>query len=139
MVVAMVLTAAAGCGGAATDTPEPYIVSHTISAGDTVRLQLGEAAALAGSAVVIRFSSVEGDSRCPVDVVCVWEGDAHIRLEVRHAGTVRIRADLHTTLQPRSVRYDDLEFHLVDVAPAPTSTRTTPSHEYSIRIVVERT
>jgi hypothetical protein len=133
--MAMVTAAVFGCSSAATDPMEGMAAQHTISAGDTVRLKLGEAAAVAETNVVVRFSSVEEDSRCPIDVLCVWEGDAHVRLDVSH-GRSSSRADLHTALEPKAVQIRGLTIRLIDIAPSRTSTGTVQPGDYSVRLLI---
>ena len=69
-------------------------------------LQVGQSAVLDEPAVVITFTAVTHDSRCPVDVVCVWSGDGVVQLTL-HVGPPDgegpdVVADLHTHLEPRS-------------------------------------
>ena len=54
--------------------------------GDTLTLAYGEAAENAPTRTVIRFDSVLEDSRCPTHVVCVWEGNARIALDLQEPG-----------------------------------------------------
>ncbi|MCO4747665.1 MAG: hypothetical protein KC912_22910 [Proteobacteria bacterium] len=46
--------------------------------------------------VSLQLVSVAQDSRCPVDVVCKWAGDAEIHLIARTGGVHRERVVLHT-------------------------------------------
>jgi hypothetical protein len=43
----------------------------------------GQEAAIRGENLVLRFSEVREDSRCPTQVECVWSGQARIALAVR--------------------------------------------------------
>ncbi|MCI0707590.1 MAG: hypothetical protein L0Y80_08925 [Ignavibacteriae bacterium] len=45
-----------------------------------VLLKEGNSITLEPDNFVLEFSSVEQDSRCPDDVVCVWQGEAEIML-----------------------------------------------------------
>jgi hypothetical protein len=84
----------------------------------------------------ITFTAVSADSRCPVDVVCVWEGDAVAELTVSQpTGAVETR-ELHTS-SPRSTTYDGFQIELVRLEPVPRSTRTIPPESY--RLVVRVT
>jgi hypothetical protein len=78
-----------------------------------------EAAENAPSRTVIRFDSVLGDSRCPIDVVCVWEGNAEIAFELEEPGGMhRFSLNTHagfardTVLAGRAIV-------LIDVLPYP--------------------
>ena len=84
----------------------------------------------------ITFTGVASDSRCPVDVVCVWEGDAVARLELSQpTGAVETR-DLHT-ISPQGVTYGGFQVELVRLDPAPRSTQPIPPDGY--RLVVRVT
>ena len=69
-------------------------------------LAVGQSAVLDEPAVTVTFTAVTGDSRCAIDVICVWAGDAVVQLRL-HVGPPDgdgpdVVADLHTTLEPRS-------------------------------------
>jgi hypothetical protein len=48
------------------------------SPGDTISLAVHETAVRSDGRFAVRLDSVLEDSRCPVDVVCVWEGNARL-------------------------------------------------------------
>src|SRR5690242_20678884 len=50
--------------------------------GAEFSLSLGRTAAVTGTPYRITFNRVTEDSRCPVDVTCVWAGDAKIELTI---------------------------------------------------------
>lgn len=50
-----------------------------LQAGE-VQIELGQTEVLDG--LMIRFDEVIGDSRCPLDVVCIWQGEAHVALTI---------------------------------------------------------
>src|SRR5690606_19890291 len=78
--VMMAALAAAACGGT-TDPVDQGSVFQQVEAGDTIRLRYGQSASLGTGGARIVFRSIEADSRCPINAVCVWQGDAHIRLD----------------------------------------------------------
>src|SRR6478609_2841381 len=55
--------------------------------GQAFALPLGKTAAVKGSDVRLTFKDVRTDSRCPVDVQCVWAGEAKIGLVISGNGT----------------------------------------------------
>ncbi|ROO84559.1 hypothetical protein EDD29_2086 [Actinocorallia herbida] len=58
--------------------------TRTVAAGREFTLAPGSSAALSGASLTIAFTGVSADSRCPVDVDCVWAGDATIHLTTSH-------------------------------------------------------
>jgi hypothetical protein len=75
--------------------PSPGISGVAISLDQPFTLEVGETATL-GDDFSVRFVSVDGDSRCPTDVQCVWEGDAEIALEVATSNAGGAPLALHT-------------------------------------------
>ena len=82
-LAALVLFALGGAGCAAaqeTAPPENARVRPGSTAGDSLRLTLGESAEREGESIT--FGSVVEDSRCPPDAECVWAGRVQVRLAV---------------------------------------------------------
>ena len=138
LVLVMAALAAAGC---ASGTTEPEIIenaSTVVSVGDTVSLRFGEAVTIAQSGLRVQFRNVVGDSRCPIDVVCVWAGDAHVQIAVGNATTTSTY-DLHSTLEPKSVQHESYRFQLVEVGPSRRAEETPRESEYYVKLVITRT
>jgi hypothetical protein len=92
-------------------------------------LAVDETATLQGQSVRIRFVGVTGDSRCPVDAVCVTGGDAIVEITVRSGTGPDVLYELHTgDLQP--VRHGTLTITLERLAPDPFSSQTIPPETY---------
>jgi len=104
-------------------------------------LHVGQSAAFAEPAVVVTFTAVPSDSRCAVDVVCVWTGDAVVRLTL-HVGPPDgegpdIVADLHTDLEPRSAPWGTYyEIRLLALWPAPRA-NPPPTEPYRATLILE--
>lgn len=104
-------------------------------------LELGQSAVLDEPAVTVTFTAVPSDSRCAVDVVCIWAGDAVVRLRL-HVGPPDgdgpdLDADLHTSLEPRSTPWGpNYELRLLALRPAPR-VDPPPSEPYRATLVME--
>jgi hypothetical protein len=59
-------------------------------------LRVGEAVVVFPDGVRISFQEVRNDSRCPIDVQCVWAGDAEVVLQVETSPEDREEVTLHT-------------------------------------------
>ena len=44
--------------------------------------ELAPGQSVQSGALRVTFTQVDGDSRCPADVTCVWEGDARVKIDV---------------------------------------------------------
>jgi hypothetical protein len=134
--LAVVLVAAA-CGGS--DLAPSASVHAQINTPFT--LEIGQSAVLDEPAVVVTFTAVVEDSRCPVDVVCIWEGDAVIRLTL-HPGPPDsdgpdVVADLHLNREPRSTPWG-VYYELRFLALAPEARLDPPPTEpYRATLVLE--
>jgi hypothetical protein len=69
----------------------------------------------------LKFLSVVEDSRCPVGVDCIWEGNVRVRLQVSLS---RINDnseafELNTNLEPQSIRVENYEIKILDLMPSP--------------------
>jgi hypothetical protein len=106
--------------------------------GDTVRIDVRHSASWDAGRFVVTFDTVEADSRCPADAMCVWQGDAaagfHLSADGRRAGTT-----LHTATEPKQVEYAGYELRLVNVEPYPgTYDRSKPAPAPVAVVVVTR-
>jgi hypothetical protein len=133
-VVAAVLTAACS-----TTDPEPIEPSADQNAADvqaalgqTFTLKVGQQARIAGADVTVLFKAVPSDSRCPVDVQCVWAGNARVQLA---AGGQEL--GLNTGEDPRSARLNGHTIELTKLEPDPHSETQIPPANYVATFVVK--
>src|SRR6185503_3906190 len=69
------------CHRGVVDVPATPSVSAEL--GREFEIKVGQSARLTGSATTVTLRAVTEDSRCPIDVVCIWQGNAKTVLEVR--------------------------------------------------------
>jgi hypothetical protein len=100
-------------------------------------LGVGDVAILQGYGVTVRFEGVTSDSRCPIDVTCVWAGDAEASLRLAVNGESDTLVTLHTTLDDRSVVTGGLRLSLVGLSPAPTESAVIDPSSYRLRLRAE--
>ena len=124
--------AMAACGNKVS-TP----AGEKIPLGREFTLAVGESA-LVDDDVRITLKSVTDDSRCPVDVTCVWEGDAKVAVEVI-TPTPRAEHELHTSARfDREVRHGAYRITLVRLDPAPRSSAPPSARDYRATLLVVR-
>lgn len=85
----------------------------------------------------LRFTDVI-DSRCPSDVVCIWEGQVSILVHLQDsAGSLK---QFELTLGPTDAAsarsFGNYSIGLVDVQPYPVSTEQTPHSDYVATMVI---
>lgn len=117
---------------ACTSATEPTV-------GDEFRLDFGESATVPEAELWFHFVDVVHDSRCPLSVQCVWEGDAAVAIEIASSlpGGDSVTDTLHTTLEPRSAALGEYTLHLVQVSPYPRVPGEIPLVRYRITLRLE--
>ncbi|MFQ5537839.1 MAG: hypothetical protein ACE5GJ_10335 [Gemmatimonadota bacterium] len=102
-----------------------------------VTLGLGEAQRVPGTALSVSFVRVAEDSRCPQDVVCVWEGNATVEVGVRAGTGPTFPLQINTSLPPTSVVWNEIRTSLVKLEPTPIAGRPIPPEEYRVTLRLE--
>lgn len=98
-----------------------------------VRLRPGQQTTALGA--LLHFMEVRNDSRCPVDVQCVWAGDAEV---VFTAGPEATSIVLHAHGPGAVKRYNDLKLELISLEPAPRSGVAIEQRDYVATVRLSR-
>ena len=111
--------------------------THTPVPGVPFEVGVGSYA-LVQNDVEINVLTIE-DSRCPADVLCVWQGEAKISINV-----IKDSQDLGnfvmSTLEEKSTqRFNNFTIKLVEVQPYPYSNKEIMLSDYVITLVVSDT
>lgn len=104
---------------------------------DTLDLAMGDCEETIGKMVVCLDSVLE-DSRCPAGAVCVWEGNAGIRLLVTDPDEVMHKIELNTFAAFNAdTILQDIEIKLVEVMPYPQFDQATKQQDYAVRLFLQ--
>jgi hypothetical protein len=133
----LAVAALAACSS--TGAPErgdlsPASTVQTGSRADTLSIRLGQSGFADAGRLELRFDARVGDSRCPATAVCVWAGDAHARVVTRVAGGTAQSAELHSTLDPRTVKVDRYVITMIGMTPYPGTGRDTDTPIVIVRV-----
>jgi hypothetical protein len=109
-------------------------VSHQ-ELGRSFSMKVGESVTV--GELRLTFRSVEGDSRCPTDAVCVWAGDGEIALKIEQGDKAAVAA-LHTTLEPKKTEWEGYTIALVGLTPQREANTGIDSADYRAEILVTR-
>lgn len=105
--------------------------------GEPFVLEVGEVALVDVEGLLVGFTAVTADSRCPTDVECVTAGDASVELWLRRPPSPRETHVLHTDgREGGSAAYDDFEVELLSLQPLPRSDRPVEPGQYRLELVV---
>ena len=110
----------------------------TVDLNERFTLAVGDTATIDAPRVRLQFVEVTGDSRCPIDAICIQGGDAVVRLRAM-AGTTTSTLELHTGDVARaSSVFQGLRVELMELQPYPFSSRTIAQEEYRATLTVTR-
>lgn len=111
-----------------------YVLSykeHLPEIKDTIELSLKDCVDVSNQEFSVCFDSVLSDSRCPIDAVCVWAGEANARFKIVPKNGDSFFTDLKIG-QEATVLGFTVTF--IDLTPFPELNRITKPEEYKARI-----
>lgn len=109
-----------------------------LSNGYMIVLAPGEEAEV--GQLLISFESILGDSRCPIDVVCFWEGDGAILVKAKTLRAKTVQHQLHTHPSfSNEFEYEGYIIALTRLDPQPISDHPIPPDEYRATIRITGT
>jgi hypothetical protein len=116
--------------------------AQTPRLGREFKVRAGRVVTLDGGRLRIRFVQVASDSRCPVDVDCVWAGNAEVRFEVggrlwrdKQTLTLDTNASAQGASEARHGRYT---LKLTGLTPQPRSTGKIAAGRYTATLLVSK-
>ena len=131
----LLAVSAIGCGNpTASDQTRD---SALLPLSQEVVLEHGQDIRLEGSVLRVSFGAVLEDSRCPVDVTCVWEGNAKVEIGIAAGMGPTHALVLNSTLEPRSVVWSGIRVTLLELTPAPHAGIPIPPEDYVVRLWLE--
>jgi hypothetical protein len=129
-IACALLLVASGCAGVQT--------AAIVEPGASFTLAPGETASVKGADVRITFNKVTDDSRCPVDVTCVWAGDARIEITISRNGVADEKRILSITPPKHEATVGNLRIRFVSLAPVPHQADPSPRRNYRAEFVVDQ-
>ena len=116
------------------------VAGQTARVGSEFKVKVGQMVTLNGGSLRVRFARVASDSRCPVDVTCVWAGNAEVLFEVSARGgrgkrTLRLNTNASPE-RPGEGRYGRYTLKLVGLSPQPRSNQKIAEGQYTATLLV---
>lgn len=134
--VASLPLALALLGQACSNNSPPEAPSQPrVPLGQEFELAPGQSARATPDGLVVTFQGVEEDSRCPVDVQCVWEGNALVVVSAERPPVPAATLQLETSAR-REAAYAGYTIRLVGLSPHPRQGETIPRERYRLRLAV---
>ena len=137
--IALLTAALAACSSnSTTGSDAPLQSSQTITQreiGKAFEMKIGDSFTV--NDLKLTFRSVEADSRCPIDAVCVWAGDGEIALKIEQGSQAAVAA-LHTMLEPKKTEWNGYTISLVTLTPVRQANKPVDPKDYRAQILVSR-
>ena len=105
--------------------------------GEEFELAVHQTAQISAENISVTFHEVLEDSRCPVDVTCIWAGLAKVSLQVSVSGQER-ELSLSTSPPDHSTVFENYTFWLIQVRPVPRSDQTMDRSAYVVTVRVDQ-
>jgi hypothetical protein len=94
--------------------------------GTPFALPVSQSVPLEGADLIVRFAEVTADSRCPVEVTCVWAGVATVILALQRDD--RPLGELTLDTLGKTAEAEGLRFTLVELDPPPSVNVQNPDY-----------
>lgn len=122
------------CASPASNVDPPSRSQPSVVVDDTLTLVAGQKASSRDGALELTFVRTESDSRCAKNVVCVWQGDAAVRVRVRSRSGAAVESTIHTALDPKQIEVDQRRITVLEVHPYPGSADPTRPAQIVVRV-----
>lgn len=115
----------------------------SIAYDEAYELSVNTISKTADNRYLIKFDSVMFDSRCPKDVVCVWEGVAGVRFNITDSslGNQLQTVELHTLNSgtwSSHATVNGLKISLLELNPYPLTSSSTNYKKYKATILLTK-
>jgi len=131
-ILAVLLSMAAACGGS-----DPAGPTSRVALGESFELRVGETATIGEELLVVGFVGVKDDSRCPLEVTCVWAGEATLKLTLRRLPHAQQVVEVKTPAAP-DASYEGYTIEVRTLVPVPRASTPTDPAAYVATLVVRR-
>jgi len=111
---------------------------NEVELGKEFEIKVGDSAIISQQGIIIKFISVNNDSRCPTGAICVWEGNAVVALELKSSKGDTLASNLNTSLEPKEVEFSNLTILLKSLAPYPILDTIINSKDYAATLLVTK-
>lgn len=94
-------------------------------------LIVGQKAVFTNQGITVELKDIPSDSRCAEDVVCVWAGNAELRLVINNE-----EATINTTTDPTIVEVNGYKLGISQLTPATNSRTEIDKDDYKAELIL---
>ena len=110
-------------------------VQPTVALGTPFELKVGQTAVVPGG-LTIRFDEVASDSRCPMNAICVWAGEARVAMTLSASSGSKVQREWRTNPTNFAVPFNNYSIQLGALQPYPTGFGTIAQGDYVATLTV---
>lgn len=115
----------------------PEIINYSLNQVDSIIVVLNyNQKVLIDNKLEIYFDDVVSDSRCPINVKCIWAGDGEVKLKFKKDNDVT-HEYLHTYLEPKSVIVYNYFIKLNSLMPYPEFGKEIIKTDYKVELIIK--
>lgn len=100
------------------------------------QLQINQTAYLESNEIKIQLLNVTGDSRCPSDVTCIWQGQVTVLVDIskgsQSVGNFTLIPSQNKTMASKT--FDNYFIQVISVEPYPISTKRILPSDYAVNL-----
>lgn len=139
-----VLFGMAGCGGGGSNNAQNFEITtsaaNMVSLNQQITVKVGQEVSIPEEGLTLALQSVSEDSRCPEDVVCIWEGNAKVSINITKTGQPSTIIELNTSpaVGPAEETFQTYTVKLTSLAPNNKSGQTINSSDYIASLLVTK-
>ena len=108
--------------------------SKTVFFDKEFTLSIGESVQVEGGLGFIKIIKVLEDSRCPVDVTCVWAGNVKIELEIMDSDRKKISIFLNTGVKPNKLSLQGYALQLISILPPKVEGVSISPEQFQVKL-----
>ena len=115
----------------------PNVKSFTLA--DTVQINYKEKLSNSDENLSIEFYKLITDSRCPEDVICVWEGDTELKFQlIKNSDSILFSLHSNKSFSNSDSTIFGYNIELVNVEPYPNTQIHYNTSDYSAYIIIKK-
>ena len=92
-------------------------VSYAAAKPSNVSIRVGQQKTVSG--LRIAFTEVVEDSRCPIDAICIWAGNAKVKITVAKGRKKAETFELNSNLDPQSIDSNGYQIKFISLTRKP--------------------
>ncbi|MDJ0599396.1 MAG: hypothetical protein QNJ37_11210 [Crocosphaera sp.] len=109
----------------------------TVNLGEPFNLKINQEALIVSEDINIKFLTVKEDSRCPLNMQCVWPGQVKIVVKIIHKNQDLGDFNLISRVGENPVKtFKNYGVELMEVTPLPKNNETVEMSDYQAILVV---